>query len=316
MEENFNLLFDRVIDSLNKTDLLYIKNQLDNIKGNTIIVGVGGSSVVSNFFKKVLVPNGIVECKGSRDLNYEDISLYDNIVVVSYSGTGYVIENVLEKGKKVYLLTNGDVSYDDVEIIKYDSSIKKEHSFISLASTLVPMTILLHYYNPVRIGSLIDEIYDMKTKILLDIENGNLSIKNNKVYEIIGGCEYSSAISYLESTLVESGIALPIVHEKFSYCHGRSTTCYKNNNGLIYFDSNTELDKIMLENLKNYYTEIIKIEKYYNSSIVNTGVFNDYYATLKSMFLTRLLALNKEVDLSRVDYNPIVKKLYYFKGEM
>lgn len=32
MEQNFNLLLERVLDTLNKSDLLAIKQQLENIK--------------------------------------------------------------------------------------------------------------------------------------------------------------------------------------------------------------------------------------------------------------------------------------------
>ena len=42
----------------------------------------------------------------------------------------------------------------------------------------------------------------------------------------------------------------------------------------------------------------------------------DYYATIKSMYLTKKLAENKQIDLSKIEYSPLVKKLYYFKGEM
>ena len=136
MESNFNLLYERVIDTLLKSDLLAIKQQLNSIKGNTVLVGAGGSSVVATFASKVLdIPN----IKSSRDLNYMDLKNIDNIVVFSYSGCGYVIKNLLNKNKKIYLFTNGENSYDNVEIIKYNSSIKKEVSFISLASTLMPI---------------------------------------------------------------------------------------------------------------------------------------------------------------------------------
>lgn len=67
MEQNFNLLLERVLDTLNKSDLLAIKQQLESIKGNTILVGAGGSSVVSTFASKVLnIPN----VRSARDLNY------------------------------------------------------------------------------------------------------------------------------------------------------------------------------------------------------------------------------------------------------
>ena len=100
MEQNFNLLQERVLDTLEKSDLLAIKQQLKNIKGNTVLVGAGRSSVVSTFASKVL---GISNVKSSRDLNYMNLDNIDNIIIFSYSGKGYVIENILDKNKKMRL---------------------------------------------------------------------------------------------------------------------------------------------------------------------------------------------------------------------
>lgn len=314
MEENFNLLFERVKDTLEKSDLEKIKEQLKSIKGNTLITGVGGSSVVANFASKILNTDGINILKSPRDIINSDNDKFDNILIASYSGKGYVIENLLDQKKKIFLLTNGDVNYDNVSIIKYDNSIKSEHSFISLASTLMPISILYYYYSLNKLQVIEDEIEKMFKKIKNDIEYGNIHIKHNKVYEILGGTEFSTAIKYLESTLVESAIAIPIVHEKSNYCHGRTTTSYQNNNGLIYFDSKTEFDDLLRKNLKEYYSEISTIEKYYDSK--EKDISNDFYATIKAMYLTKLLAENKEKDLSKVDYSPFVKKIYKYKGEM
>lgn len=304
MEENFRLLFNRIIDTLERTDLIKIQKQLESIKGNTVFVGSGGSKVVATFASKILNQQNI---KSSRDLNYMDLNNIDNIMIFSYSGIGYTIENLLEKTKKIYLFTNSDTEYENVENIKYSSSLETEHSFISLASTLMPMTILYYLYKKSEINHFKLNLNDMFEKAK------NINIKNNSTYEILTGYDTLTASTYLESTMVESGIAVPIIHDKYDYCHGRTTTSYKLHNGLIYYDSTKELDKLLLENLSKYYTEIVKIEKYYpNDSIID----NDYYATIKSMYLTEKLAKNKQIDLSKIEYSPLVKKLYYFKGEM
>lgn len=304
MEENFRLLFNRIIDTLERTDLIKIQKQLESIKGNTVFVGSGGSKVVATFASKILNQQNI---KSSRDLNYMDLNNIDNIMIFSYSGIGYTIENLLEKTKKIYLFTNSDTEYENVENIKYSSSLETEHSFISLASTLMPMTILYYLYKKSEINHFKLNLNDMFEKAK------NINIKNNSTYEILTGYDTLTASTYLESTMVESGIAVPIIHDKYDYCHGRTTTSYKSHNGLIYYDSTKELDKLLLENLSKYYTEIVKIEKYYpNDSIID----NDYYATIKSMYLTEKLAKNKQIDLSKIEYSPLVKKLYYFKGEM
>lgn len=304
MEENFKLLFDRIIDTLETTDLIKIKKQLENIKGNTIFVGSGGSKVVATFASKVLNGSNV---KSSRDLNYMDLNNIDNIMIFSYSGIGYTIENLLKNNKKIYLFTNGNKEYENVENIKYNSSLKREHSFISLASTLMPMTILYNYYKNLEINRFKLILNDMFEKAK------NINIESNNVYEILTGYDTLTASSYLESTMVESGIAIPIIHDKYDYCHGRTTTSYKSHNGLIYYENTKELDKLLLDNLSKYYTEIVKIEKYYSDDFV---IDNDYYATIKSMYLTKKLAENKQIDLSKIEYSPLVKKLYYFKGEM
>lgn len=308
MEENFEMLLDRVIDTLNITDLTRIKDQLNSIKGNTIFIGAGGSSVVAEFAKKVLDTKGINTFMSARDLNYQNINLYDNIMVFSYSGKGYVLENSLHRNKNVYLLTNGNEKYNGIEIIKYDSSIEKENSFISLASTLMPISIIYYYYDSINYLKTIQEIF---RRVKDDIENSKFNIKKNDIYEIIGGLEYSSSIKYLETTMIESGISIPVIHDKYDYCHGRSTTSYKNNNSLIYFNNEKELDVLMLEEFKKYYMEIIKIKKYSNDYITN-----DYYGIINSMFLTKQIAKSKNKDLSKVEHSPLVYRLYKYRGEM
>lgn len=304
MEQNFNLLLERVLDTLEKSDLIAIKQQLQNIKGNTILVGAGGSAVVSTFASKILnIPN----IKSARDLNYMDLKDVDNIIIFSYSGKGYVVESLLDKNKKIYLFTNGDKTYENVETIKYDSTIKSEYSFISLASTLMPMAILYHYYHPLRLPHFESNLMDMFDKAK------DINIHHNKVYEILTGYDSLAASKYLETTMTESGIAIPIVHDKYDYCHGRSTISYHSNNGLILFDSGKELDDLLFHDLKEYYTEIVKIDRYYPNDCV---IDNDFYATICSMYLTKKLAENKGMDLSKVDYSPMVKKLYKYKGEM
>ena len=61
MKTNFEFLKERVVDSLDTTDLDYIRNELSQLEEPTIFSGVGGSSVVSEFGAKVLIAkNGIV----------------------------------------------------------------------------------------------------------------------------------------------------------------------------------------------------------------------------------------------------------------
>ena len=51
MKINFEYLKRRVEDALEKTDLEFIRSELLKIKDASIVSGVGGSSVVSEFGK-------------------------------------------------------------------------------------------------------------------------------------------------------------------------------------------------------------------------------------------------------------------------
>ena len=300
MDKNFNLLVERVIDSLDKYELEKINYYLKNIKTPTLCSGVGGSSVVSNFMSKVLnKKNNIITSNiEPRDMNYLNLNNYDNIICSSYSGKNYGVDISFNNNLNKYLFSTNSI--DGVNNIVYSSE-NKEHSFISLAATLIPMTILLNYY--------LDNDKRIISNILEDTNIPN--IEKNNIFEIMSGYETSTAHTYLESTLVESGVAIPIVHDKYSYCHGRSTIGKDGNNSLVYFNGNTELDKVMLNELDKYYKEIINIDYKYDDKVVN-----DFYLTYKSFLLTYLLAQKTNKDLSIVDYSPVVKKLYKYNGNM
>ena len=139
----------------------------------------------------------------------------------------------------------------------------------------------------------------------------NFKINDGNIYEILSGYETSTATEFIESTLVESGIGIPIVHDKYDFCHGRTTLGYKNNTNLIFFDCNNQLDILYRKELNNYYDNIISLNKKFNDEIIN-----DYYLTYISMLLCKEIACRQDKDLSNVDYSPLVKKLYYFKDEM
>lgn len=309
MQENFDLLKKRIIDTHEVSDLKGIKDKIKSIKGNTICVGAGGSNVVANYASKVIskLNGNLVLCMTPRDLEHINLANFDNVLIASYSGKGKAVDLALNNKLNKYLLSNNDIKYDGVTNITYNNTIEKENSFISLAATLMPMSILLKTYMGLRDPHYISIIEEMFDKV-------KVNIKWNDIYEIIGGIENSTVIKYLESTMVESGIAVPVVHDKYDFCHGRSTLSYKNNSGLIYLDNrNKEIDKLILSEAKKYYTEVIALNGYYPSPDELT---DEFYMTLQAMYLTKKLAENKGEDLSSVDHSPLVYKLYNFKGTM
>ena len=109
--------------------------------------------------------------------------------------------------------------------------------------------------------------------------------------------------------MVESGIGIPIVHDKYSYCHGRSTLSTVSNNIAIYFNGFTELDRLFIEELKSCYKDVIVLS-------TTPNLVEEHKLLIKCMYLTKYIAEQKEKDLSGVDYNPINKKIYKYNGKL
>ena len=303
MKINFEYLKERVVDSLDNTDLEFIRNELSKLNEPTLFSGVGGSSVVSEFGAKVInAKNGIVSVNSeSRDFLYRNNVAFRNVVACSYSGNNYGVELSFLKDLEKYLLSNNSFDDKDVTYLKYETTIDKERSFISLGATLIPVSILMDYYLSGQYSLILDCIEE--SPFDFDLESD--------VYEIFSGYDTSTASKYLESTMVESGIGIPIVHDKYSYCHGRSTLGINYNGIAIYYNRNTEFDRMMLEELKKYYSRIITIDSKFEDQILD-----DYQMLVQSMYLTKYISEKKSKDLSKVEYSPIVKKLYKYKGQI
>lgn len=303
MKINFEYLKERVVDSLDNTDLEFIRNELSKLNEPTLFSGVWGSSVVSEFGGKVInAKNGIVSVNSeSRDFLYRNNVAFRNVVACSYCGNNYGVELSFLKDLKKYLLSNNSFDDKDVTYLKYETTIDKERSFISLGATLIPVSILMDYYLSGQYSLMLDCIEE--SPFDFDLESD--------VYEIFSGYDTSTASKYLESTMVESGIGIPIVHDKYSYCHGRSTLGINYNGIAIYYNRNTEFDRMMLEELKKYYSRIITIDSKFEDQILD-----DYQMLVQSMYLTKYISEKKSKDLSKVEYSPIVKKLYKYKGQI
>ena len=87
MQVNFELLKERVTDSLNLTDLEFVRSELSKLSKPTLFSGVGGSNVVSEFGAKVINnKNGIVSINSEpRDFIYRNNRAFQKVVVYSYS---------------------------------------------------------------------------------------------------------------------------------------------------------------------------------------------------------------------------------------
>lgn len=301
MYYNFNILSERLIDTLEKSDLVDIRNKLLSIDKSTLCCGVGGSSVVSEFASKVLSEkNHIITMNvNSRDMLYRNINCFKNIFICSYGGNNLGVDISLDNNLNKYLFSTREI--DNICNLNYKSNMSKEYSFISLGATLISMAILLNYY----LDGDLSIIYDVMS---CDCE---YKVNDNFIYEVLSGYEDSSAAKFIESTMIESGIGISVIHDKYDYCHGRSTMSYYYPSNLILFNNGSELDNLYINLLKDYYDQIIVIDKKYDDLIVN-----DFYFTYQSMLLCKQIAEKRNMDLSKVKYSPLVKSLYRYSGNM
>lgn len=304
MQKNMKVIFEylkgRVVDALNNTDTKYINYELSKLYKPTLVNGVGGSSVVSDFGAKVLsVKNSIVVRNTEpRDMIYMDKSGYSNVIACSYSGNNFGVDLSFDNNLKKYLLSRN--TNEEAVNLQYKTTIDNERSFISLGATLIPISVLINYY------------LNGDESFLDDIEECVFSFDTEcDVYEIFSGYDTSTTSKYLESTMVESGIGIPIVHDKYSYCHGRSTMSINNNSIAIFLNRNTELDRLLLREISKYYKNVIVIDGKYKDMILD-----DYQMLVQAMYLTKFIAESKSKDLSKVEYSPLCKTLYKCKFTM
>ncbi len=307
MNYNFDMLYERIVDANNVSDLRKIKNQLGKISNSVICVGNGGSRVVSDFASKVLTEknNCLTLLREPRDLLYDgNEKLFKELFICSYSGKNRGVEVALESGLLKKLFTANNDLRDNVEVIAYSSTLEKEKSFISLGTTLVPISILLNYYlDGVNFNDVIKKMFVVPQEHYL---------KNNN-FEILTGFDTSVASTYLTTTITEAGLGMVVSHNKYDYCHGRTTLAHHlKKQTLIYLKaSDTQLDNILLEVCRELYDNIIVLESNYNDLILD-----NFNLLIKSMYLTKTMAQNQKKDLSDVKYSPLVKKLFYFQGKM
>lgn len=306
MEYNFNLLYYRVLDVMENINLDLFNSKLNNISGNTICVGSGGSRVVAEFASEVLTAknNILTTVVSPRDLLYMKLNFYKNILICSHSGNNHGVKTAFNNDLSKFLLTCGQIDYQDINMLKYDGKIALERSFISLGATLIPVTLLLSYY----LGNNVLNILD---RLLSGSED--MTIFPNSNFEIMSGIDTKVAAIYLDSTIVEAGLGNCTIHDKYDYCHGRSTLSKYSDNTLIYLVKKyTELDYLLLKEMNNMYKEIIIID----ASTCQDSILASYKLLLDSMFLTKAIANSQNKDLSKVQYHPIVKKIYKFEGKM
>lgn len=200
---------------------------------------------------------------------------------------------------------------------------EKEKSFISLATSLGPITLLLDSTTSLNleIGSneiqkINDKIKELLIRSANKIDRLQFDFKDTSLVQIMSGYETKTSGSVLESNLAEVGLSAPVIHDKGSYCHGRSNLLFRYpNSHMIYLTHELkEIDNMLINSIRDEYSNLTV----FNTDDLDENIFwKEYYLTLQMYFLSRKIADDKNIDLTMPEYNPrLVKKMYNFKGEM
>ena len=297
MKDCFASMKDKVRYAIDNTDLKAFFDALEGIDRPTIVTGLGGSSVVATFLAKVLrEKNHVISTfMTPRDLAYMDLSGYENVICVSYSGTNLGVRLSFDNDLNKYLVTGNP--RDDVNNIVY--KMMNEISYVSINATVVPLSLLFLYYRNDQ-------------NLLFDILDQEISTDSaNNQYEVMSGYETCTAATLLESSIIESGIGSCVIHDKYNYCHGRLNICKNTNGDLILFDGHNELDGLLKDRLKEHYGKIITIERKYDDPVID-----DFYLSVLSLKLVHAIAANRNIEISDMQEYEDNDLFYRFEGKV
>ena len=309
----FNKLEERLLRANENIDSNHNYEVLDTINDTSINIGSGGSYPPAIFSSKVLTEKGIPSFSVTpRDAIYS-VKGVNNLIAYSWGGRNYAVKRAMENFRNPIIAHASEQELFKKELRFYYEGIDKEKSFISEADTLIPMGELLKYYlhnkginEQEYLNSIIKDTF-RNTIMNYDV--------NSKVFEIMTGDDTNTSSHILESTMSESAIGIPLLHEKYDYCHGRSVTSSTNRkeHTLIYLlNQETELDRLLLELIPHNYKNVIILK-----SDVQDRIVGEYILSLKAVLLCNYISRIKGMSLSQVEYDPsVVKKLYRYQGEL
>lgn len=347
---NFSKIEERLLqinDPNLFTNFEFSRNGYMFKKGPILIVATGGSKAAANYLKMFLESREeLCEVIEPRDYFYKkNINQFYKLIVLSSGGKSNGILEILRSFPRESYLITSEYIYQDEDYghnfgyyrnesaplfdILYWSNGKyknREKSFISIIPTLAPMlmflelSILKEEKKPELSSEDLTKI-NQKLKQLLEksknrINNLNFNFKDTNLIQIISGYDTTCSSSILESNMIETGTTGVVVHDKGSYCHGRSNLLFQNPESPIIY---------LTHQMKNLDNELLPIltQEYPNIFLFHTldedvSIFwKEYYLALQMLFLSKKIADDKDIDLTMPEYNPrLVKKMYNFKGEM
>ena len=319
MDVNFNRLPERLLKvNENENNYEEMKRLLEKLVAKEepiLVVATGGSKVVAYYLEYILKrldSNIICKVIEPRDYFYEVNRGYKKLVAISASGNTNGIKEILTlfPGDK-YLISEKEK--EGYETISWKKSLpEKENSFISLLTSLAPITLMLDSVVDDSIEEINDQLRELINHSKRRLEQESFADKS--LFQIISGIDTKPSAGVLESNLVESGIGIPVVHDKGSFCHGRSNLLYQYPNSQVIYltHENSELDTLLLELLTSEYQNVSAF-----SPMTTNPYWQEYELILQMYYLSQKIAEDKDMDLTKPNYNhKLVKTLYKYRGNL
>lgn len=323
---NTNHLLDRTLRALESNAAQKLREVLNNIEGQILMVGTGGSFAAAEFAAKCVTqyhPNALAQACHPRDIVIRGLSKIDMVFLFSYSGKTKDIQSIYsfcqKEGVQVYIITkyenSGNIAlYDQETLISYSSSKSstKERGFISMAGTLIPMCIFGEIYYSNSNNSFIEflkECFERRRNEFLN-ERYFFNLPDRKmIVDIFSGVDTSCAAIDLESKFIESGLARVVIHEKKDFSHGRFNILEKYTPDLIVF----------LDNIRGAYSDKLlryleKRENLYICHLVTTqgNIWGDLDLVIAAEFFSKYLSKVLDYDMAKPDYPEDAMALYRY----
>lgn len=333
-EINFSKLEERILNINNPSVGKYndVREFLYFLTINnepTLIISTGGSKTVAYYLQLIIermgITGSICEVIEPRDYFYKaNKNQFKNLVVISASGKTNGVSEILKDFKNNKYLITEEKKEEDTEVISWGNKLyDSEKSFISLATTLGPISLLLDSTTSLNLeltSEEIERINDKIRKLIIKskdkINNLDIDFKDTSLIQIISGYETKASSYLLESNLIEVGIMPVVVHDKGSFCHGRSNLLFRYPDSKVIYltHGKSKLDSLITELIESEYSNI----SIFDTSDLDENIFwKEFYLILQMFYLSKKIADDKEIDLTMPEYNPVlVKSLYNFKGEM
>lgn len=304
MEEIYQNLEAGIVDVLETTDFKELRSRLEQLSEPIVCTGSGGSQVVADFAQKVLEKtfHKLALREVPRDLYHQDLSFYRSLFLCSHRGKNHSVTLLLRTPLEHFVFGRDLPKKHRTKAtqLSYHRTEKESPSFVAIASTLEAMAVLLQCSKSFSIIPWVRSVFQRRK---------SFPVTASHHFEIFSGKETSTCALFLESSLVEGGLGDCIVHDKYEYCHGRSTLSVRRASTLIYLLLEpTELDQCLLH-APLAYDQIIILES------KESDLKGNYELCLQGAYLLKQIADSQKKDLANVKYAPAVSTIYHFRGD-